>query len=631
MSSTFGRLVRATPSRRAVLAVITLVLILSVGVFAIDAGGATEPVPFDQTVEAGLAAESEQVLQQADATVPRAEVFHSQYQFVVGYQGVSYLIDGLQQPGHAKQFGRPVAIYVSDYTDTEPTLTDAGYPQTETDPGWVRVENAVFVVDSEARLPAGDAIVPFSSRRDATSFTDNHGGQILEWEAVRTRETDLDTVSRVRGRVDRQHSSADDRVASTQPLTDQDASIVVGEDAPTIQAALDAAPPNATIRVPPGTYTEQLQINRSVTIRGPEATVCGDANGSVLSVTGTDVAITGLTITGVGDSTEPADGAVEQEQWDSFVESGYGRSDAAIEADNVSTLFVADVDIDTPTTGVLLRDVGTTVVENTTIRGATQHREGFMGLTSIRSPVVVQNSTFLDGRDGVYLHRADGSVIRDNRFVSNRYGVHLMYTSETLIADNVARQEAFAGVTVMTDPSGNAIVGNDVRNSSTGLTLSGANSYVAGNVLAENDRGIMAGTERSLYERNVIHGNDLGFRTGTLRPSNRVVRNDFVDNEDTVAVGAGPLRIWNHDGEGNYWSKRPNRLATGSYSPTGRLDTSLRDPGVWTLTTSPAATALGLVRDTVAGSRESEVLDTNPRSRPVHPETIDDLETTADD
>ena len=630
MSLNFGSVATATPSERTVLLIGLAFVTLTVGVFVVDAEGSTEPVPFDQTVETGLSAETEQVLLQADATIPKAQVFHSQYQFVVGYRGVGYMIDELQQPGTTQQFGRPVAIYVSDFSNTEPSLTEAGYPQTETDPGWVRAHEAAYVVGSDARTPAGDAVLPFGSVRDATDFARAHGGTVLDWSEIRTREIDLDTVSQVRERVDQQRAAADERVAATRPLADREVAVVVGEDAPTIQAAIDAAPTDTAIRVPPGTYNETLQVDRSVTIRGPGATVRGDGNGSVVTVTGDSVAITGLSIAGVGDSTEPDEGEVDGEQWDAFVEAGYGYSDAAIEAENVSALSVSDVAIDTPTSGVVLRDVVNTVVENVTIRGADRHREGFMGVLSISSPVVVQNSTLLDGRDGIYLHRADGSVIRHNRFVSNRYGVHLMYTSETLIADNVARRVAFAGVTIMTDPTGNAVVGNDVRNSTTGLSLSGANSYVAGNILAGNDRGVLAGTEQSLYERNVVYGNEIGVRTGTIRPSNRIVRNDFVDNDNTVEVGAGPLRIWNYDGEGNYWSKRPTGLAEDAYSPTSGLDTKLREPGTGTLAASPAATALDAVRNTVAGSRESEVLDTNPRSTPVRPETIDELDSTDD-
>jgi len=54
-----------------------------------------------------------------------------------------------------------------------------------------------------------------------------------------------------------------------------------------------------------------------------------------------------------------------------------------------------------------------------------------------------------------------------------------MYTGDdALIADNAFRNELFGGITVMTRPSGNAIVGNDVRNSSAGVQASGTRTYV---------------------------------------------------------------------------------------------------------------------------------------------------------
>src|SRR6266540_4333392 len=46
------------------------------------------------------------------------------------------------------------------------------------------------------------------------------------------------------------------------------ADIVMPRDFPTIQAAVDAAAPGATIKVQPGTYTEQIVIAKDVTLKG---------------------------------------------------------------------------------------------------------------------------------------------------------------------------------------------------------------------------------------------------------------------------------------------------------------------------------------------------------------------------
>ncbi|MGH8488597.1 MAG: right-handed parallel beta-helix repeat-containing protein [Gammaproteobacteria bacterium] len=52
------------------------------------------------------------------------------------------------------------------------------------------------------------------------------------------------------------------------PVLADDEAIVVPRDFPTIQAAVDAAPSGATIKVSPGTYTEEIVITRDLRVEG---------------------------------------------------------------------------------------------------------------------------------------------------------------------------------------------------------------------------------------------------------------------------------------------------------------------------------------------------------------------------
>jgi pectin methylesterase-like acyl-CoA thioesterase len=56
-------------------------------------------------------------------------------------------------------------------------------------------------------------------------------------------------------------------LASVQVRADDDA-IVVPRDFPTIQAAVDAAPPGATVKVSRGTYTEEIVITKDLHLEG---------------------------------------------------------------------------------------------------------------------------------------------------------------------------------------------------------------------------------------------------------------------------------------------------------------------------------------------------------------------------
>lgn len=105
-------------------------------------------------------------------------------------------------------------------------------------------------------------------------------------------------------------------IASFACLGTARADIVVPRDFPTIQAAIDAASPGATVRVRPGTYVEELVIAKDVTIKGAghELTIIkapptltafgrntfnGRSLGSIVRVTdGARAAIAGVTVTG---------------------------------------------------------------------------------------------------------------------------------------------------------------------------------------------------------------------------------------------------------------------------------------------------------------------------------------------
>jgi nitrous oxidase accessory protein NosD len=608
-----------------------VLLVVSLGAFAADLGSARpEPVAFDDTVQLGVTAEVEQEARHRSASIPRVQVFYSQYRYVVGYAGVSQAVSSLEDPGRERQFGYPLAAYATDYAGREPRCADDGTLVTATNPDWVAVSEATFVVGSDARVAGTPLVVPFSSRAAARSFAADCGGRIVDWAELRRDPPSVVEAAGVRDRIDDRRASADRRVEAGRALLDREVSVVVGRDAPTIQAAVRRAPTDTTVLVPAGTYAERVVVNRSLTLRGAGATLSGGGEGTVVEVRADDVAVTGFEIRGVGNATRAADGSEQaSSDWDAQVQRGYGGGDAGIAATNVSGLYVRNVSIDTPSNGVLLRRVPDAVVDDVRVNGSAEWLDGFMGVIAMNAPVVVQDSRIDGGRDAVYLHRAAGTVVRHNAFRDQRFGVHLMYTSGTLIANNTARGQGTSGVVVMTSPSGNAIVGNDVRHAKGGIFVGGSNSYVAHNVVADTERGIVSYAAQTTYEHNVVYGNRVGFAASTVVPTNRVVANDFVANERHATAGPGPLRIFTHEGRGNYWEGAyDTQFGSGptldlAYSPTDPLDRRLHhtDAAV-TLTQAPAVQGVRALRGTTPGFRQASVVDTAPLSRPANPEAL---------
>lgn len=621
---------------RHVLVVLAAVLLVSSSAFAVDLGDRhrPDPVAFQDTIRLGSTEVSLMELRAQNATIPRGQVFFSQYRYVVGYHGVTWMVDDLQRPDTTQQFGSPLAIYVTDYSGTEIELSEDGFIRLPADSGgddqWTSADQASFVVGSAARTPSGPTVVPFSDPGDAQTFVEEYGGQIRDWSTVRRMEfgTASATSLGLQMARDARTTWADQTATRARSLLDRPVSNVVGRDAPTIQDAIDTAPPNTTIIVPAGTYDANITVTKPVTIRGvgSDTHLRGDGNGSVVTVYADRVALSNLRLSGVGNTTSVPDIPEDTTDWDVRVQQGYAFGDAGIVYHRANDSLAHDLTIDTPANGVVFRWSDGSVVHGITVNGSDEWEHGFMGVMDMASRIVVQDSTFQGGRDGIYTHRGHGIVVRNNTMTSMRFGVHEMYTSDTLIADNTIR-DTDVGVIVMSRPTGNLIVGNDVRESDIGTTVSGSASWITENVFADNRVGMYVSARRSRYERNVVVGNEIGLRASSIIPTSQVVANDIVDNEHAAIGILGPLRIW----QGNYWDTAPGVDRDGdgvierAYEPTGAVDSRVgRVPGAEVLADSPAVAALRELQSLVPGLRGTGVIDPTPRARPVQPDVLRD-------
>ena len=615
--------------RVAVAIVCCMFALIGAGSFAASPGAsAPEAAEFDRTVAMGLTLEERRALE--ERVVPRAQVAYSQYPYPVGYRGIGLAAAAVDDQLVRQQFGYPQIVYV-ETAPSNVSLDETGYPVGEHTNNWIPASEAYFVIDSAARIPSGPTPVVFESEERAGAFASAHGGEIVGWEARSRFETSRSDGSVARDRIDAQRIEANETVDDAFELVNRSEETVVGEDEPTLRTALAAAEPDTVVRLPPGTYEGPVKIDKSVTLLGDNATIVGDGNGTVVTVTADDVAVSGVSIIGVGESLSQDDIENEEERddWDRQTAEAYGYSDAAITADSVDRILVTEVNVDTPASGIVLRDAERAVVDNVRINGTDEWIDGFMGVVTIRSPAVVQHSTFVDGRDGVYTHRSSGITVRNNRFIGGRFGTHFMYTSNALFMENCATHQALSGVIVMTSPSGIAIADNIVMDTEQGISTSGSDSYIGGNMVVETRQAVRTSARNSLYVENTIVGNEVGFRASAVFPTSVVVRNDVVDNERHVRATTGPLRVWSRDGEGNYWSGAEG--LDRRYSPTDPVDSRLhRTEAARTLASAPIVRSLRALRGSVPGMRGESVVDAAPRDTPANPERLETAEQLAD-
>lgn len=617
-------------------------LLVVFGVFTADPASSTpEPVDFEETVSVGLTLEDQRQLdaEASNVELPRVQVFYSQYSYVVGYYGVEQFVRFRENPVHEQQFGQPLTVYVTTYDGTGLELTRDRYPRTSSDPTWHDATDAHYVVDSEARTPNGKTVIPFADQERAREFAAEHGGEVIPWQRALEEIEPADEADTVRAGVTEQRQRANDTVSNRRELLDRPAQTVVGEDAQTLTAAIETAPPESTVVVPPGTYETTLEIDKPLTLRGEgDVEIVGDWDGNVVNVTAPNVAIDGVRIRGVGGETPGASateghdhgaaGTGDDEQWDAEIEDAYATGDAAISTDDADGLLVRDTTIHTDASGIILRDSPDSVVTDITVHGASRFADAHMGVVAMRSPGVIQDSTFRQGLDGVYTHRASGITVRNNTMTDNRMGIHLMHTSGALLADNRITSQAETGIFVMTGPEKNALVGNTIRDAPTGINIGGTDSYVADNLLRENTVGLQLDTTTSIVEGNLLLDNRFGAGSRSMLPTNRVVDNDFVGNDEHISSTAGPVRLWTHDGSGNYWAGAvgvtDGETLDRPYIPTDTIDSALgHENGTETLAQAPVHELLTSVHGSIAGAREGQIIDTAPRCEPVNRDVLE--------
>ena len=606
----------------------------------------SETVNFDRTKTVGV---PETVVRQAQRTglvLPKAEVFYSQYRYVVGYYGITPLLASLQAD-QDRALGRPLTIYLTDFSGTNLSLTNERHlwiPETSpVTPGWVPASEAYFVVNSSARIPTQDSVVvPFSDRQDARAFIAQYGGELRRWRGVqrlpvgslgRSREAWQEEVRQRQRRATR-------LVRSRRALLDRPVSVVVRRDVPTIEAAIARAPPNTTVFVPPGTYNvSDLRIEKPLTLRGagPNAThIVGDRNGSVIYAPHARTAIAKISITGVGlnrsgANRTPSDLGIDPNTTLFNMRKVHGYGDAGLVFDTARNSLVSNVTINTTSNGVIARDSPGVAIMNLTVYGTKRWQDGFLGVSAVGSPLVVQDSRFLGGKVGVYALDVTDVVVRDSVMEGMMLGSFNLYARELLIANNSIEDTSF-GVYVETRSFETAVVGNSLRNSGNGLIVAGTANYVADNVVAKNDRGIVVEGHYTLYTHNVLGFNDVGFRAIGLLPTNRVTANDVVSNRWPARVSAhNILHVW----RGNYWSSAPGvrRAPSGTlqraFYPTGPVDSVVnRVRYAPVLARSPALQFLRQLRRLVPGLQASGVVDPAPLARPVQPVPVKRLKAT---
>ncbi|WP_440955921.1 NosD domain-containing protein [Methanosarcina sp. Mfa9] len=260
------------------------------------------------------------------------------------------------------------------------------------------------------------------------------------------------------------------------------------EDFSSIQAAVDAAWEGDTLLVSPGTYTENVRVNKSLSIisssGNPEDTIVrgADPGEHVFNVTADSVAISGFNVSGA--SGENVEG------------NAAGVYLKGVSGCNLSGNVLSDSYF-----GAWLIESGNCSLSGNTVAGGIFgiYIEGsdnnFAGNNSISS---VSNC-------GLWLEEASGNEISDNELQNNSYGVAVLGTGNELL-NNTISESAYYGLW-LGESSENKLSGNELWDNGYGVFLVKSNE----NELYNNTIGGSAyyGLYLSGSEANILRNNSM--------------------------------------------------------------------------------------------------------------------------
>ncbi|WP_397544596.1 nitrous oxide reductase family maturation protein NosD [Roseovarius salis] len=377
-----------------------------------------------------------------------------------------------------------------------------------------------------------------------------------------------------------------------------------------LRDAVAGAAPGDVLVLSPGRHDGPVTLSRSVTLDGRgKATVDAGGEGSVITVTGDDITVRGLTIVGSGSDHQTIDSGVQLTR----------TARRAVIEDNriVGNLY-----------GVDIHGADDSVVRGNTIEGRQDRRMNDRGngvyVWNAPGAKVIGNDIRF-GRDGIFVNTSRDNLFRDNLFRDLRFAVHYMYANDSEVSGNVSIGNHL-GYALMFSDRVKALDNISLNDRDHGLMLNYANSSdLRGNLVRGSHKcTFIYNAHRNLMVGNRFEGCDIGIHFTAGSERNALTRNAFVGNRTQVKyVGTTDVE-WSYEGVGNYWSDHSafdldgDGIADSPFRPNDLMDHILwSQPAAELLVGAPAVQLVRWSQSSFPATLPGGVLDSNPPMEPV--------------
>ena len=381
-----------------------------------------------------------------------------------------------------------------------------------------------------------------------------------------------------------------------------------------IAETLSRAAPGDILRLRPGTYSETVVLDFAVTLMGHgKATIDGQGQGSVITVTGADITVRGVTVIGSGSSHEEIDSGIKLTK----------TATAPQITDNVLKGNLYGVDIH----GAHDALVAGNVIESRLDRRMNDRGNGVYVWNA--PGAVVADNDIRWGRDGVFVNSSKNNIFRDNLFRDLRFAVHYMYANDSEVSGNVSIDNDL-GYAVMFSKNVAVLNNVSINDREHGVMLNYTNNGVISGNFVQGAKGkctFLYNSHKNEFSGNWFEGCGIGIHFTAGSQGNRIVGNAFVGNRTQVKYVSTKWVEWSENNRGNYWSD----FATYDVDGNGIADTAFRpndsmDHVLWTqpaaklLLGSPAVQLVRWSQSAFPALLPGGVIDSFPLMSPVKPD-----------
>lgn len=389
------------------------------------------------------------------------------------------------------------------------------------------------------------------------------------------------------------------------------AEVRVAPGAGTLAEAIAGASPGDVLELSDGAYPGPVTIDRPLTIRGPRgAVIDGTGTGTVVTITASDVTLSGVTVTGSGHVNKDLDAGVKI-----LKGADRARIEGLLLSENMHGIDVHG--------GRDSRVVGNEIVGTRVLH----MNERGNGIYIWNSPgTLIEGNIIRYGRDGIFSNTSADSIYRGNLFRDLRFAVHLMYTRDTELSGNISIGNHL-GYAIMQSERPKVIGNLSLGDRDHGLALNYSNSGdFSGNL-------VRGGSKKCLFiynsHKNLVFGNrfegcgiGIHFTAGSER--NVLTGNAFLGNREQVKYVGTRHVEWSFEGRGNHWSDHPafdlngDGIADSVFRPNDLMDHILwSQPAAALLSGAPAVQLVRWSQKSFPATLPGGVLDSFPLMAPL--------------